>query len=277
VDTRQRSVQRAVVPETLVVLVEVEGDVVLVDPTPVVDVVLPPTDVVVLELGFVVDVVVDVDVVVEVVVEVVVVVGAGSVVVGLFSKILSTVVPPPPWPKRSASGRPAMSSTTVTKRSEKTNTPNAARATTGQRMPPERATAGSMESGSPGGTGGGAVEGSCWVTASPEALASPVASGLAAALVAVSSAGTEDSPDVDSVTPAVVVPPNRRSNEVSGALTTTCLTALFVFSMDWKTRAVPVVAAMEPIATPTIVPLTPKMDATMADSTAPTALAKICR
>jgi hypothetical protein len=83
------------VPETVVVLVVVEGDVVPVDPTPVVDVVLPPTDVVVLESGVVVDVVVVVDVDVDVVVEVVVV-GGGSVVVGLFSKTLSTVVPPPP-------------------------------------------------------------------------------------------------------------------------------------------------------------------------------------
>ena len=71
--------------------------------------------------------VVDVEVVdeVDVVVEVVVVVGGGSVVVG-FSKILSTVVPPPPLPKISASGRRLTSSTTVTKSSVTRKTPRTA-------------------------------------------------------------------------------------------------------------------------------------------------------
>jgi hypothetical protein len=137
-----------------VVVVAEEGDVVLVEPTPVVDVVLPPTEVVVLEEGVVVevDVVVDVDVVVEVVV----VAGGGSVVGG-FSKILSTVVPPPPFPKRSASGRPAISSTTVTKTSDTTKTPKTARATTGQRIPPDRDPTGSAGSGGSGGSEGAAI------------------------------------------------------------------------------------------------------------------------
>jgi hypothetical protein len=260
-------------PGTVVVVVAEEGDVVLVDPTPVVvDVVLPPTEVVVLEEGVVVDVdvVVDVEVVVE---EVVVVVGGGSVVGG-FSKILSTVVPPPPFPKRSASGRPAMSSTTVTKRSDTTKTPNTARATTGQRRPPDGDSAGSVGSGGSGGSEGDAI---CWVTAGSAGTPCLGPSGAAAALVAVSSAGAEDSPGLDSVTPAALVPPRRRSNELSGEWTTTCLTALCVRSIDWKARAVPVVAAMEPMATPTIVPLTPKTDAMTADSTAPAADARIWR
>jgi hypothetical protein len=258
----------------VVVVAEEEGDVVLVDPTPVVvDVVLPPTEVVVLEEGVVVDVDVVVDV--EVVVEVVVVVGGGSVVGG-FSKILSTVVPPPPFPNRSASGRPAMSSTTVTKRSDTTKTPNTAKATTGQRRPPDRDSADSVGSGGSGGSGGSDGDAICWVTVG-SAGTPCLGPGGAAALVAVSSVGAEDSPGVDSVTPAALVPPRRRSNELSGALTTTCLTALRVRSIDWKARAVPVVAAMEPMATPTTVPLTPKTDATTAASTAPTAEARICR
>jgi hypothetical protein len=122
----------------VVVVVAEGGFVVLVEPTPleptpVVDVALPPTEVVVLELGMVVDVEVVDDV--DVVVEVVVVVGGGSVVVG-FSKILSTVVPPPPLPNRSASGLPAMSSTTVTKSRVKRKTPRTASAHTRHRMPP---------------------------------------------------------------------------------------------------------------------------------------------
>jgi hypothetical protein len=253
-----------------------EGDVVLVDPTPVVEEVLPPTEVVVLEDGVVVDVVVDVEVDVVVVEVVVVVVGGGSVV-GVFSKILSTVVPPPPLPNRSARGRPAMSSTTVTKRSDTTKTPNTARATTGHRRPPDRDAPGSVGSGGSGGSGGSEGDAICWVTADSADTVGPGPSGAAAALVAASSAGAEDSPGVDSVTPAASVPPRRRSNEVSGALTTTCLTALRVRSIDWKASAVPVVAAIEPIATPTTVPLTPKTDATMAANTAPTAEARICR
>jgi hypothetical protein len=264
---------------SVVVVVAEEGDVVLVDPTPVVEVVLPPTEVVVLEEGVVVDVVVAVDVDVVVVEVVVVVVGGGSVV-GVFSKILSTVVPPPPLPKRSARGRPAMSSTTVTKRSDTTKTPNTARATTGQLMAPDRdapGSVGSVGSGGSGGSGGSEGDAICWVTAGSADTVGAGPWGTAAALVAACSVGAEDSPGLDSVTPAASVPPKRRSNELSGALTTTCLTALRVRSIDWKASAVPVVAAIEPIATPTTVPFTPKTDATMAASTAPTADARICR
>ncbi len=45
--------------------------------------------------------------------------------------------------------------------------------------------------------------------------------------------------------------------------------------MDCATSAVPKVAAAEPIATPTMVPLTPKADAMTAAMTAPAAEARI--
>ena len=76
------------------------------------------------------------------------------------------------------------------------------------------------------------------------------------------------------------VPPTRRSSVEagpSGTRTTACLTASCPRSIDCDTRAVPVVAAIEPIATPTIVPVTPKLDAMSAAITAPTAEARICR
>jgi hypothetical protein len=80
------------------------------------------------------------------------------------------------------------------------------------------------------------------------------------------------------VVPAASVDPRCRSSLVfSGTRTLTCLTALFVRSIDWKTSAVPVVAATEPMATPMMVPFTPNTDAMTADSTAPPAEARICR
>ena len=60
---------------------------------------------------------------------------------------------------------------------------------------------------------------------------------------------------------APVAPSLRRSAEVSGTLTTACLTTLWPRSIDWATNAVPVVAAAEPMATPMMVPFTPKADA----------------
>lgn len=45
--------------------------------------------------------------------------------------------------------------------------------------------------------------------------------------------------------------------------------------MDCATSAVPMVAAADPIATPTMVPLTPKADAMTAAMTAPAAEAMI--
>ena len=69
-----------------------------------------------------------------------------------------------------------------------------------------------------------------------------------------------------------------RSNvEDSGARTATCLTASWPRSIDCATKAVPKVAAAEPMATPMIVPLTPKVDATSAAMTAPAVDARIWR
>jgi hypothetical protein len=211
------------------VVVPAGDDDVVVDATPLVDVVvLPPPEVVVLDEGTVV--VVDELVVVDVVgVDVVVVVVAtgGGRVVGVFSKIFSTVVPPLPRPKRSASGRPAMSSTTVTRPSETKKTAITAPIATGHRN----------------------------VCAVPDGWVAP-----------------------GSTVPTALVPRSRsRSPVCSGVRTTACLTALFVRSIDSIMRAVPVVAATEPMATPTMVPLTPKTDATTAESTAPPAEARICR
>ncbi len=104
---------------------------------------------------------------------------------------------------------------------------------------------------------------------------SATVASAAVALVAASSCNGDAGDCSEPVTPEVFVPPNRRTMALSGTRTTTCLTALFVRSIDWKTRAVPVVATMEPIATPTMVPFTPKMEAMTADSTAPAAEAAI--
>jgi hypothetical protein len=245
-------------PPSVLVVVD-DGDELPVDPVPVEVVVLPPTEVVVVDEDEVVLVVVVVDVLV-------VVVGAGRVGVGLL-KTPPTVVPLEWPPKRSANGRPAMSSIPVTSRSEKTNTASTTPATMGQRSPDPgaaglRSTSGvGPVSGSVGGGVVSATAPSAWV-----------------ALVAVSSVSAEEPDGSASVTPAAVVPPNRRSNfEVSGTRTTTCLTAWFVRSIDWNSNAVPVVAATEPMATPTMVPLTPKMEAITADNTAPPAEARICR
>jgi hypothetical protein len=238
-----------------VVLVEPVGAVVLVDPGPVVEVVVSPATVVVVDEDGVEVVVV---LVVVVVLEVVVVVGAGRVVVGLLTKIRSTVVPPFEWPKRSASGRPATSSTTVTRTRVATKTAATAAATAGHRMA-------EGTGGSDGGLSIGSDATSC------------VSAPDADALVAVSSASDDPATGVASVTPVAVVPPSPRSNRVcSGTRTTTCFTAWLVRSIDWKTRALPVVAATEPMATPMMVPSTPKKEAITADSTAPAAEAKIC-
>jgi hypothetical protein len=108
------------------VVVEVELD----EPTSV-ELVVPPTAVVV--------VVVDVDdVVVVLEVEVVLVVGTVTVVVvaGGFSKTLTMDgLAPLTWPpNKSAKGRPAISSTVVTKASDNTKMMAAVPATTGHRM-----------------------------------------------------------------------------------------------------------------------------------------------
>ena len=76
------------------------------------------------------------------------------------------------------------------------------------------------------------------------------------------SVGADDA--CDCVSPLTPVPPSLRNNvAVSGAFTATCLTAWWPRSIDCATKAVAMVAAAEPMATPTIVPLTPKVENTM--------------
>jgi hypothetical protein len=87
------------------------------------------------------------------------------------------------------------------------------------------------------------------------------------------SASTEDSDG-----PLAPVPPSRRSKlEFSGARIATCLTTWWPRSIDWATKAVPMVAAAEPMATPMIVPFTPKTDKITAATTAPPVEARIWR
>ena len=93
------------------------------------------------------------------------------------------------------------------------------------------------------------------------------------------SVGADDE-STDDVTdgPLTPVPPSLRSNvDVSGTRTATCLTASWPRSIDCATKAVAMVAAADPMATPTIVPLTPKVDATTAAMTAPAVEARIWR
>jgi hypothetical protein len=78
--------------------------------------------------------------------------------------------------------------------------------------------------------------------------------------------------------PFAPVPPSRRNRvELSGTRTATCLTTWWPRSIDWATKAVPMVAAAEPMATPTIVPFTPKTDKITAATTAPAVEARIWR
>ena len=92
------------------------------------------------------------------------------------------------------------------------------------------------------------------------------------------SVGADEASTDDAASPPVPVAPSlRRSVDDSGARTTTCLTASCPRSMDWATRAVPRVATADPMATPMIVPLTPKTDAMTAAITAPAAEARIWR
>ena len=67
------------------------------------------------------------------------------------------------------------------------------------------------------------------------------------------------------------------SIECRTTCTTTWRTASCPRSIDCATSAVPIVAAADPMATPTIVPLTPKTEAMTAARTAPATEARICR
>jgi len=92
------------------------------------------------------------------------------------------------------------------------------------------------------------------------------------------SVGAEEASTDDAESPVAPVPPRRRSKvEASGARIAACLTAWCPRSIDCATKAVAMVAAAEPMATPTIVPLTPKIDATTAAQTAPAVEARIWR
>ena len=78
---------------------------------------------------------------------------------------------------------------------------------------------------------------------------------------------------------AAVAPSRRNSgfDWVSDVLTTAWRTASCPRSIDCATSAVPIVAAADPMATPTMVPLTPKTEAMSAARTAPATEARICR
>ncbi len=219
------------------------------------------------------------DVVVVGVLVVVVVVG-GGVDVPLTTPPRD--VPVPALPKMEDSGLPTISSTTVTKSRAARKTTPAVLAMAFQVK--RRVTTGAAE-----------AEASIrWVPAVPAvALTSSgsvrPAAELCACIWAVSSAadgaaaeatasvGAADWSTLVAVVPPAAVDPSLRRTESSGARTTTCLTASWPRSIDCATRAVPIVAAAEPMATPTMVPLTPKADAISAANTAPPTEARIWR
>lgn len=233
--------------------------------------------------GVVVVVVVDDDVdevedvlvgrVVGVVVLVGVVAGAGP-----GEKRFFTEVPTADPPKMLDNGLPEISSIAVMKRSASTNTMTAVPAMARHVMPGRRTT---------GRTGLVVACRRSVAGASATAEISTVSPTGAAvdAMSAVRSSGgpgRTTSVGADeacvSVSPLAPVPPSLRNNvDVSGAFTTTCFTASWPRSIDWATKAVAMVAAADPMATPTIVPLTPKVDAMIAAITAPAVEARICR
>ena len=239
------------------------GDVVVVE---------PPAGAVVLvvELGGV-DVVVVVEdaVVVVVVVDDVVVVAAGG-------GVLFSVVPLPALPKMDAKGLPEMSSTAVMNISASTNTMAAVPAMVGQEYRRTGRRAGRIgvvvasRRSVAGASAAAEISRRC---VSPTGAPVDCISTVSAPAPAVGSA-----PAGDAASPlAPVAPSLRRSVDDSGARTTTCLTASWPRSMDWATSAVPRVATADPMATPMIVPLTPKTDAMIAAITAPAAEARIWR
>lgn len=272
------------------------------------DVVLevPVGAVVVVLVGAVVDDVVD-DVGLVVVVVVVLVVDAG----GLLLTRLPTLVPPPAPPKMSDSGLPEMSSIAVMNSSASTKTMPAIAAIDfhDHRIAPDgRASAAEATSRSVAGAPATAETSRRWVRAAgvdvvsirpvsslepePEnapvpapAPASPTVSTTSVGAVplrdvSTASVGANGSTTVDVPPPLEPVEPSRRSSvapDASGTRSTTWRTASCPRSIDWATNAVPIVAAADPIATPTIVPLTPKLDAIRAAMTAPAAEARICR
>ena len=220
---------------------------------------------------------VDVVVVVEDVVVVVVVV-EDVVVVDAGGGVLFSVVPLPALPKIDANGLPEMSSTAVMNMSASTNTMAAVPAMVGQ----ENRRAGPRAGLHRGGRGLQALRGrgiGCRGDLQTLRSRPPVPRSTASRPSrlrlrpwrSASVGGRRASPL------APVAPSLRRSVDDSGARTTTCLTASWPRSIDWATSAVPRVAAADPMATPMIVPLTPKIDAMIAAITAPAAEARIWR
>ena len=91
------------------------------------------------------------------------------------------------------------------------------------------------------------------------------------------SVGASPSWLLDDVVPAEPVAPSLRNSGDASGVCTTWRTAAWPRSMDCDTRAVAVVATAAPMATPTTVPFTPKVDAMTAAITAPTDEARIWR
>lgn len=258
----------------------------------VVLVAVPPLVVVVVEFGAVV--LVDVVDVVDVV-EVGVVAGAGDGLTRFFN-----VVPVSAPPKMLDSGFPEISSTAVMNSSANTNTVTALMAMARQENP--RRTAGRATAARVGlvdatrrsvaGASAVAEISKRWVSATGAAVdaISTVSASLSrpgsdwprsdapGCACPTTSVGADDASTEDALGPLTAVPPSLRNNvDDSGTRTATCLTASWPRSIDCATKAVPIVAAADPIATPMIVPLTPKVDATRAAMTAPAVEARIWR
>jgi hypothetical protein len=218
----------------------------------------------------------------------------GIVVGGDWLTRFPAVVPVSAPPKMAESGLPEMSSIAVMKSSANTNTmPTVAAIPRHENRP-------TMTGRRPGG-GVGLVVACRRSVAGASATAeisrrSVAPTGAAVDAISVvsafwSSAGLERTASVEAddddaavveaaarVSPLAPVPPSlRNSVAVSGAFTTTCLTASWPRSIDCATKAVAKVAAAEPTATPMMVPLTPKVDAMTAAITAPAVEARICR
>ena len=275
-------------------------------------VVVPDPTVVVVAPTFVVEVVVvrgaEVVVVLEtVVVLVVVVVLVGAVVLGdVVGTVVGVVVvgddgvkmfpsegPFPVLPKIEASGLSAISSTTVMNTSATAKTIPAVVAMAfhvnrnlsppTRSCPPRTTGVGTVLACRCSDGGASAAAEISRPSVAPTGAAADsisVVSRPTAPTISVGAASCGARSTVDAAPPAAPVPPMRRSKvEVgpSGTRTTTCFTALCPRSIDCDTKVVPRVAAMEPIATPTIVPVTPKLDAMSAAITAPAAEARICR
>ena len=256
--------------------------------------------VVALPVGAVVLVVVEVEPAVVVVVDTVEVVEVVDVGVGAGAggglKRFFTEVPLSAPPKIAVRGLPEISSIAVMRSSARTKTMAAAAAMVRHEKPGATDRPGARCVGGGVGAacsrcvaGASAVNGlgTRSVSAAPVASASgavDVISTVSASLAPcgtdcpTTSVGAEDASTEEAESPLGPVPPSRRSkDELWGARIATCLTAWCPRSIDCATKAVAMVAAAEPMATPTIVPLTPKMDAMTAAATAPAVEARIWR